>query len=265
MPRKFTPAHVPANYLRHMNGFISAMETDPRLKPAHVSLYVTLFGCWNRNFFVNPFVIYRQQVLDTSHIGSRDSYTKTLKELHAFGYIRYYPSAKRGGMAQVHILPFASVNTISFEELTGYARFPDVTGSPENGPDPVPETGQHSPEKGTAAVPETGRLNKHTNKTNPKNSALPPPEKQKTGLKKPSGAEEVTAWFREMRYPAAQARLFFSHYQANGWRQSNGLPIRNWQAAAEKWMLNVPNFKPNTHDNPATRLNARRQRYSDPL
>jgi hypothetical protein len=250
MPRKYMPEHIPANYLLHMNAFIQSMATDERLKPAHVSLYITLFGCWNKHFFVNPFPVYRRHIMTASHIGSRDTYIKTLKELHTFGYVRYYPSDLLAGAAQVAMLPLPKKGL--------------YTG-PESGPAPGPETGPYKPVSGPVTGPKTGRNNKQVNNSNKKNSALPTHLRNKSGPQKPSGLPEVTTFFKAMHFSEQQAPLFFSHYEANGWRQSNGLLIRNWQAAAEKWVLNAPNFKNQAHGNTTGRLHTGKPRYSDPL
>ena len=267
MPRKYMPEQIPANYLLHMNSFIEAMSHDERLKPAHVSLYITLFACWNKHFFVNPFVISRRVMMTASHIGSRDCYTQTLKELHTFGYIRYCPSAYLGGAAQVSVLPLRKAGFPVLADIPSPAESGSTDGvlRPETGTGPVPETAPGSPEKGTHTVPKTGPKNKHINNTNKKRGALPTHQGKNSGPDIPSGMDETVTFFREMRFADDQAPLFFYHYQANGWHQSNGLPIRNWKAAAEKWVLNIQKFKKNGNDDATGRLHTGQPRYTDPL
>lgn len=254
---------MPANYIRHMNKFIAAMQSDNRLKPAHVSLYLTLFACWNKHFFVNPFLIYRPEVMHISRIGSKDGYYSALKALHSFGYIRYWPAEVQGGPAQVSVLPLSKSGPLSASDAAAVLINNPET-SVKNRTVPVTKSGLDGGDSRTAPVPKTGHLLKQINKSNKKNSALPTHQAKKTGQIKPPALEEVTTFFFDMRFDGHQAQLFFHHYEANGWLQSNGLPIRNWQAAAEKWVLNAANFK-NRHDHENTRLHTGKSNYSEPL
>ncbi|MGX5819221.1 hypothetical protein ACWKWU_13545 [Chitinophaga lutea] len=249
MPKNYMPEHLPANYLKHMNGFINEMADDKRLKPAHVSLYLTLFGCWNRHFFVNPFAVNRRYLMQASHIGSRDTYIRMLRDLDAFGYIRYYPPDVLGGAAKICIFPLGK-------------RTAAPAGS---GPAPAPEERPRGPATGPEPGPKTGRNNKPVKQSNPESGALPPRKRPEPGPDKPADLEEAAAFFEEMRFNAQEAPLFFHHYEANGWRQSNGLPIRNWKAAAEKWVLNIPQFTKQDNGKTTTRLHSGRKRYGDPL
>lgn len=80
------------NYIRHLEGFYLRLADDRRLTPFHVSLYLSLFRQWNQNRFRNPFPISREELMFFSRIGSVNTYTRCLKQLHEWGYIEYSPS-----------------------------------------------------------------------------------------------------------------------------------------------------------------------------
>lgn len=238
------PEQPQANYITHVNNFLDTCFADNRLKPAHISLYMALFNIWNRNFFVNPFDVFRSDVMRSSHIGSKDTYASTLKDLHDFGYICYYPSESIGRPSQASIKPM------------------------KKKPDAGLKTGSQTPETGPLPVPITGHLIKHIKKPNKENGALPTKRQKKSGqLKpdKPDNPEEVSNFFRQMRFDPREASRFFNHYEANGWHQSNGLPIRNWKAAAKKWVSNTSNFKTSNNDASSNRLSSGPSNYADPL
>ncbi len=238
------PEHLPANYLTHMNGFIATASADKRLKPAHISLYLTLFGIWNRYFFMNPFPISRIHVMQASHIGSKVTYIQALRDLHAFGYIRYYRSESIGAAPQISILP------IKISPVAGSKMLPDRPGN-----DPAPGS-------------EMAPFNKQIQKSNKENGAPPTKKQKKVTPEKPDmpeHPEDVVIFFQQMRFDPREAPRFFNHYEANGWHQSNGLPIRNWKAAAEKWVSNTPHFKIRNNASPNNRLSSGPSNYTDPL
>ena len=80
------------NYIRHQTGLFERFAEDERINPFHISLYLALFQFWNRNRFRNPFPISREEVMYIAHIGSVNTYTKCIKQLHEWEYIEYFPS-----------------------------------------------------------------------------------------------------------------------------------------------------------------------------
>lgn len=83
------------NYIRHLNAFFSAVRSDNRLTCSHVSLYLALFQYWNFNRFQNPFPVYRENIMQISKIGSKNTYHKCIKELHQANYIIYHPATSK--------------------------------------------------------------------------------------------------------------------------------------------------------------------------
>ena len=61
----------------------------------------------------------------------------------------------------------------------------------------------------------------------------------------PPELSQVTAFFSAQNRPKIEAEKFFNYYQSNGWRVGKN-PMKNWQAAARNWMLNMNQFTPPT-------------------
>ncbi|MGO4292695.1 hypothetical protein [Chitinophaga sp. RAB17] len=77
------------NYIRHVNAFFAQVRRDDRLHTNHVSLYMALFQVWNQRHFKQSFPILRDEVISLSRIGSMNTYSRCIKELHCYGYILY--------------------------------------------------------------------------------------------------------------------------------------------------------------------------------
>src|ERR1044071_10393078 len=92
------------NYIRHFNAFFSFVRSDNRLTSSHVSPYLALFQYWNFNRFQNPFSIYRENVMQLSKIGSKNTYHKCMKQLHEAKYILYYPSPSKFQVVRISIV-----------------------------------------------------------------------------------------------------------------------------------------------------------------
>ncbi len=71
-----------------------------------------------------------------------------------------------------------------------------------------------------------------------------PPAATPSRKGKPESFGEVEAFIEESGIvitPVAAAK-FFNHFEANGWVQGRGKPIRDWRAALRNWVLNESAF-----------------------
>lgn len=205
------------------------VANDERLTPHHVSLYFALFHFWNYNHFKNPISITRQEAMQQARIGSANTYSKCLHDLHEWGYLQYIPSHNpmRGSKVNLH----------SF----------DTTG----------DTTDNASNDTTAAqlvIPSINVLNNTETNT-------------KRGRGQTPALEQVLDFFLEKKYPTLEARKFFNHYQANGWKLGGKTEIQDWEAAAENWMLKTSNF--NNHglsvEHAKRNINNATKDYSEPL
>ncbi len=83
------------NYIKHQTALFERFADDTRITPYHISLYFALFQLWNKNRFRNPFSIYREEVMYLAHIGSTNTYAKSMRELRDWHYIDYIASGNR--------------------------------------------------------------------------------------------------------------------------------------------------------------------------
>jgi len=79
------------NYINHHKNVTYKMLQDD-LSPLHISMYNCLFYIWNQCGFADELNIVRSEIMQFSKIGSANTYTKVLKELDSFGYLKYKPS-----------------------------------------------------------------------------------------------------------------------------------------------------------------------------
>ena len=86
---------IPAASYRETTAYskwIRRMADDSRLLSTHISLFTGLFTCYGRSGFENPFPVNRKTLMAYSKIASIATYHKCIRELDAYGYIRYEPS-----------------------------------------------------------------------------------------------------------------------------------------------------------------------------
>lgn len=77
------------NYIKHQTGLFERFAEDERITPFHISLYMALFQQWNKNRFRDSFPVDREELMQRSKIGSKNTYAKCMRQLHQWGYIRY--------------------------------------------------------------------------------------------------------------------------------------------------------------------------------
>jgi len=58
----------------------------------------------------------------------------------------------------------------------------------------------------------------------------------------PASIDEVITYFEQEGAARVEAEKFFNHFESNGWKVGGKAAMRNWQAAARKWILNSNDF-----------------------
>ncbi|HLF51278.1 transcriptional regulator [Flavobacterium sp.] len=285
------------NYIKHLTGFFEKVVLDKALNPTHVSLYMALFQFWNCNRFKNPISINRDEVMRISKISSKATYHKCLKNLHSLGYINYEPSYN----------PFKGSHVILFNFSEDLKPAPKSERKLKNEPliEPVSEQALNksctSDETSTeqAVVPSINYIN-NTNSSNEKNVAnlneqaknfeeinnstlknKTEEEKEKkfrekkkeffvtsSVVEKPT-IEEVKTYFQANNFPELEAQKFFNYFSSVGWLVGGKIPMIDWQASAQNWIINSVNFNHNTDTTPTNRpkhLNTITDKnYAEPL
>ncbi len=221
------------NYIKHLTGVLDKFSQDNRLTPSHISLYLALFQFWNLNRFQNPISITRSEVMEISKIGSANTYTRCLKELDQFGYIRYSPSFSpiKGSLVDLY----------NFDKGTDKG------------------IGKASDKAGEMVLRPSINNKKHINM-----ETEPPSEEKGKKLKmiRPD-LQSVLEYFKERNVLEIEAEKFFNYYESNGWLVGGQTPMKNWQAAARNWIINARKFAPATEINKLSAVTEKN--YEQPL
>lgn len=241
------------NYIRHLNAFFQFVRNDERLACSHVSLYLALFQYWNFNRFQNPFPVTRHSIMQLSRIGSKNTYHKAIQHLHNTGYIIYHPPPTKFQSVKISMirLDIKEDQQLRYRQLDLF--------SPNNDTVSVPNLTAPSTDIDTGTVSKMGhsinnKLLKNESKQLPQNNFEKNEELNNkvnnlasvpNSVHYPSTVIEVEEFFKQQNYPLDEAKKFFNHYKAIGWKIKGVTPIEDWQAAAHKWMLNARKYLEN--------------------
>ena len=126
------------------------------------------------------------------------------------------------------------------------------------------------PNEGEGTQKEKSSAKKEKEKEKEKDVRVIPSEAEVSPLKKePPTIEAVKTYFQENNFPEIEAQKFFNYFSSIGWLIGGKIPMHNWQAAAQNWILNSINFNHNTDTSPTNRpkqLNTTTDKdYAEPL
>lgn len=266
------------NYIKHLTGFFEKIINDHSLNPTHISLYISLFQCWNLNRFQNPISITRDEVMRISKICSKATYHKCIKELHEKGYLVYEPSYNPFRGSLVHLFNFE-------ENLKPVQKKACKSSKNELLTEQVVNKHQTSKRTGTeqALVSSINNIN-ITNNTNSLNLgqkqnlktentiALETESEKKKKLRQkkeitiPPEKSELAFFFKENNCVNTEAEKFYNHFQSNGWMVGGKSKMKDWKAAARNWMLNSQKFNSRTNiPQPQHLYTTTQKNYGEPL
>jgi hypothetical protein len=90
--------------MKPLSDFFTAIRKDGRISATHIGIYAALLQYWQENECKNPLSAFSYEVMQIAKISAQATYHKSIKDLHAFGYIRYEPSFKRNCRSKVYLL-----------------------------------------------------------------------------------------------------------------------------------------------------------------
>ena len=247
------------NYIKHLSSVHEKIIADDRLSPWHVSLYYALFHNWNFNQFSDSFQIVRRLLMVESKIGSVNTYTRCLKELNQWGYIKYFPSYNPHKSSVVTI--------ITFDTSSDNGSDKGIDKGTNTSADNSRETSYKTYINNKNIINSNSIELDNTQNENDENFVF---KKEKNVSKKvetntPKNIEEVEAYFSEKDKPKSQANKFFNFYEANGWLVGKN-KMKNWRAAANNWMANIGKYDNKPQKEKTTYLHVDQDKdYSVPL
>lgn len=225
------------NYIKHLESIHSTFVEDSRITPFHVSLYMALFHQWNSAMFPEQLSIARSEIMRFSKLGSVNTYTKCLKELHAFNYLNYVPSKN----------PYVGslINMYRFDNSSSNSSDNSMCLKTDNSCDNTDETVVrpyiNSINNNKHINIGKGGLPSDRNKDDRIVVSTLKSENKRIVFIKPS-VDEVKVFFQEKNKTALEAEKFFNHFESNGWLVGGKSKMKNWQAAARNWILNSEKF-----------------------
>ena len=256
------------NYIKHLTGFFDRIALENSLNPTHISLYLSLFQCWNVNRFKNPIIISRDEMMKGSKIASKATYHKCIKELQRLKFLDYHPSYNPYSGTQVFMVNFSDATSSNYETTK-----------------PIFEPSQSKNEQVNGNVTEQVNeppyiYNKQTFKNNKNididnnfenlNNDLFFEEKNKEEKSSAKKEEKfssptidlVKEYFKFQNFTEFEAERFFNYYSSIGWLIGGKTKMKDWQAAARNWMLNTPKFSVNLPNPPAQKANPQPRAYN---
>jgi len=243
---------------------------------------MALFQSWNLNRFQNPISITRNEVMRISKIFSKATYHKCVNELHQKGYINYEPSHNpfKGSLIWVIELEDNTLPQTKKEQRSSKSRQPiehpieQVVNKYQTSTLPTPRqalvpsinninntnnlnsANGHSLEKKIETEKKEVHLNFNPKEKKCLHSTTPIKSKQKEVVKKkfrekkesfeiiPPKLEDVKTYFSSLETDENEAERFFNHFQSNGWLVGGKSKMKNWQASAKNWIMNLQSFTP---------------------
>ena len=242
------------NYIRHLSAVFQQMDADTRLTPYHISLYMALFRRWNLNFFKNPISVSRDELMRLSKIGSVNTYTKCLKELDSFGFIRYEPSYNPHRGSLIYLYSFDKGSNTGADNGSEIAVRPYTNNTNSLNGKNETNLGEHSKKMEI----DSNDLEMKRKLSSPQANEIPADVGKKLRQKKkevsgygpdiPPLEDHVKIYFDEKGYPPVEAEKFYNYFQSNGWLVGGRSKMKDWKAAARNWMLNAQKFNAHAKD-----------------
>lgn len=89
--------------------FLMSIKGDHRISGNHIALFLALFQIWIEHDCKDPFPIERRTLMESAKVSGIATYHKCIKDLHAYGYIKYQPSFSPNRRSKVYFSTCVSI------------------------------------------------------------------------------------------------------------------------------------------------------------
>src|SRR5690554_2299372 len=275
------------NYIHHMENTLVKFGNDQRVTPWHISLYLALFQIWNGTRFKKEINIRRDELMHLSKIGSTNTYSKCLKQLSEWKYIKYTPSKSRFKSSKVHMYRFDTTPDTSRDTTpnTSCGTTSDTSSDTTSVPLVRPYTNsikhiinnnkqyktKEGEEKNSSPHPSQNKNDESSFRKDDLQSSdsSDTPKKTSPSTRKrfvPPELQEVKTFFHENKSSYQVAETFFYHFESNGWLVGGRAKMKNWKAAARNWITRDEKYQAQNRSPAQQRLHVNENKdYDIPL
>ncbi|KGO95043.1 hypothetical protein [Flavobacterium subsaxonicum] len=86
-----------------LSDFFAAIKNDYRVSSTHIGIFAALLHYKMDRGFTNPIQAFSYEIMELAKISAPKTYRKCLKDLDAYGYLRYEPSFKKNQASKIYI------------------------------------------------------------------------------------------------------------------------------------------------------------------
>jgi len=227
-------------YFTHVSYFFELVNIDIRLNSHHICIYIVLLHFWNKNRFVSPLMISKEDMLHYTKFGSTHTYYRCIKELHTWGYITYVAGKNAIQKSQIYMFEFTALHITQISDKMQSVENAAVQNCTDaNMPcleeqkcdSTVANMHRHRSKYATNNKTYTYRHNKDSKEQQNelKNNVIP-------------NFESIEKYFLQNNSSSEVAEKFQLYYNSVGWVNKNNQKIVDWQSTAKLWIQKE--FKP---------------------
>lgn len=187
------------NYIIHLNAVFERFNNDERIKQGHITLYIAFFQKWNKEFFKKIITVNRELIMKRAKFKSKTTYHNHLRDLDAWGYLKYYPSYHPSRGSKITMTRACT----TFGTSTGTQKVQNLANS-------VPELVQNM-------------VSSYKQKTKENFNKL---------AKANFNEKEVISFFKKNNWPEIEARKFYAFIKSKKWKTDK------WQIIAKIFVKN---------------------------
>ena len=91
------------NTLKPLNCFFESIRNDQRISSTHIGIFAALLQFRAEKGFVNPIQAFSHEIMPLAKISSLRTYSRCIRNMSEYGYLRYEPSKKKNRASKIYI------------------------------------------------------------------------------------------------------------------------------------------------------------------